>query len=102
MRQRFSFWAVLLILLAASPFTAPFRTCGDAFVTDHTRPTANDADDSSRIGTLVDRVSRRVTALAPLVWFGVPLPAEPASVVTSLAARCAPLHAPAQSAVLRI
>lgn len=102
MRQRVSFWAVVLILLAASPFTAPFRTCGDTLVPDNSRPTASDADDNSRIGSLVDRVIRRATPVAPLLSFGVPLPAGPAAVVTPLAARPAPLHAPAISSILRI
>ena len=99
---RLKFCAVLLILLAASPFTAPFRTCGDTLVPDNSRPTANDADDNSRIGSPVERAIRRIVPLAPLLAFGIPLPAAPAALVTPPAARRAPLHALAQSTVLRI
>ena len=102
MRQRFSFWAILLILLAASPFTAPFRTCGDTLVPDNSRPAANDADDNSRLGSPLERAIRRVMPLEPLLTFGVSLPAAPAALVMPPPARCDFLHAPAQSTVLRI
>ena len=102
MRRRFGFWAVLLILLAASPFTAPFRTCGDTLVPDNSRPTANDADDNLRIGSPLDRTIRRVLPLAALPAFGFPHPPEPAALLAPSAARRDLLHAAAPSTVLRI
>ena len=102
MRQRLSFWAILLILLAASPFTAPFRTCGDTLVPDTSRPAANDADDHSRLGSPLERAIRRIIPLAPLLAFGVSPPAAPATLVPPPAARGDVLHAPARSTALRI
>jgi|SRR5215204_3785956 len=102
MRERFGFWAVLLILLAASPFTAPFRACGDTLVPDNSRPAANDADDDSGIGSPLERAIRPAMPLPPLLAFGVSLRAAPAALVTPPAARRDFLHAPARSTVLRI
>jgi hypothetical protein len=103
MRQRFGFWAVLLIRLAASPFTAPFRTCGDPLVPDNTRPTASDADDNSRIGSPVERVLRRIVMpLAPLPTFGVPFAAEPVALITAPITRHDPSRSSSPSTVLRI
>jgi hypothetical protein len=102
MRQRFSFWAALLILLAASPYTAPFRICGDTLVPDSTRPTANDADTSSQIGSPVERIVRRVTPLAPLLAFDVALPARSTAVDMHSVAEADPFNASPQSTVLRI
>jgi hypothetical protein len=102
MRQRFSFWAVLLILLAASPFTAPFQTCGNMLLPDSIRPTASNADDNFQLGSPLERVVRRVTPLALLPASGVPLAAQPAAFVAPPVARWAPLHALSPSTVLRI
>jgi hypothetical protein len=101
MRQGFGFWAVLLILLAASPFTAPFRACGDTLVPENSRPATNDADDNAGIGSPLERAIRRVVPLAPLLAFAVSLPAAPVALVTPPARRDF-LHALARSSVLRI
>jgi hypothetical protein len=102
MRRRFSFWAVLLILLAASPFTAPFRTCGDTLVPDSSRPTAHDADSGSKIGSPVERIVRRVTPLAPLPAFDVPFPTRSTAVDIQSIAEADPFHASPHPTILRI
>jgi len=102
MRRRFSFWAVLLILLVAAPFTAPFQTCGDTLVPDSSRPIAHDADSGSRIGSPVERIVRRVTPLAPLPAFEVPLAARATAVDLPSIAEADPFNASPQSIILRI
>ena len=99
---RLKFCAILLILLAASPFTAPFRTCGDTLVPDTSRPTANDADTTSQIGSPVERIVRRITPLAPLPAFVVPLPIRSTAVDRQSVAEADPFNASPHSTILRI
>lgn len=102
MRRRFGFCALLLILLTVSPFTAPFRTCGDALMPDSSRPTAHDSDSNSRIGSPGERIVRRVTPLAPLPAFDVPFPTRSTAVDIQSIAEADPFIASPQSTVLRI
>jgi hypothetical protein len=99
---RLEFCAVLLILLVASPFTAPFRACGKALIPETARPAANDADGVSLIGSPVERAVRRVMPLAPLPAFDVPCVARSSAVDAPPIAARDSLHAFQHSTILRI
>jgi hypothetical protein len=101
MRRRFGFCALLLILLTVSPFTAPFRTCGDTLLPDSS-PTAHDADSNAQTGSPVERIVRRVTPLAPLPKFDVPLPTRSTAVEIRSIAEADPFNASPHTTILRI
>ena len=62
--------ALVFLVLAVSPFTAPFQTCADATAAV-VAPLNNESDPGSLVSPLVTKAGRLTVAVAPPAGLGV-------------------------------